>query len=446
MPHDTTELFPGSGIWPLLSPLPQNHTDPRGLVLNRPYRLEGRKGFVVREGFVLDCIRHLGLKRMAGISQLQFISGALVTDCMRDIAGRHTFLHTRLPHVLRAAVFHLYIAQSCKLDRDSVIVGVWSELMHDMFLCCGGDSWKASKQAELFDEDIAFAAKLLRGHLLGWNSLCEKYNFHPRETAYHVEAIVHGKGFGGAVHEVADTYSYIVGDLEAITQFVRRTGVSEFDAILAFASSCLWNIWTCVQREGDYLVVIDQEKLGNFIKLRALLWHGLYGSPSAKFLETFLRKVAYPYLLQVRAFRKSSLLKQGDRWLLRLIGKKMGFKPSAFERVDAVGSWPRMECFSSFQAAQVFEGQLAERGFLTVLASPDDFQKVGSKLGVYMVMDDAGEVAPFDGVGHPEKVDEIKALVASANVKNWYVYWVKSPRWSVALQTAWRLAREKWRL
>ncbi len=438
------ELYPGSGIWLLPLPKKWKH-DPKHWKRGNIYRLQGDLGFQVREGFVAEAIDKLGLKRMNQIRQLQFITGVFVGSSTCDHTGSHLFGHTRFPHVLRAAVLHLQILVKAGVeDRETVILGVWAELMHDMFLCAGGDSWKAFVQVDLFEEDNGFAGKLWQHHAKGWSELCQQHGLDPASSASRIEEIIHGQGLSGEIHEIADTASYILGDLEAMRKFVQRTGILNFNHILEFAASHEWDVWARIKLYGEKAVVQDLVRLGNFIQLRALLWQGLYNLPEAKFIELFLRNIAYPCLLEAKAFRKSSLLQKGDRWLLALLKKKLSLQ--SLERADFLGGrWPQVRRFDDLPAAQMFEAEMVAAGALTLLAKPTDFQRTSSKLRTYTVFGQDEEPRTFETEGPSEEVAEILEIVARANVGSHYVYYVREPNISLAMREAWRRARLRWK-
>lgn len=442
MSHKSVEIFPGSGI--TLLQIPTSHKDSNEWCLGAIVRLSGDVGFRVGPGFVADAIGLLGLGRMGDIHQLQFITGVMVGSDAHGVLGSHQFPHTRLPHVLRAAVLHLQILMRAGVqDRRTVILGVWAELMHDAFLCAGGDSWKGSVQVDLFEEDSNFVLKLWHYYAAGWTALCRRYGFDPVSSGTYVERIVHGKGQGGEIHEVVDTASYMLGDLRAIDEFVKRSGVKHFDEILQFAKVHAWDVWTDICLLSAKVVVQDAQKLGNFIQLRALLWRWLYSYPEAKFVELLLHNIVYPYLLQIRAFPKSVLLQKGDSWLLKILAKRMGLR--SVERIDLLGGWPNVQRFATQAEAQTFEAKLVAQGSVfTLLVGSHDIQQTSSKLGTYYVLSSEENLESFATAGNPQQVAVIVDLVESANEAVWYVFWVKSPALSRAMSEAWRQARLRW--
>ena len=216
--------------------------------LYRAYALGDRTFCVGPTGLVVDALNPVKLMRMEDIRQLQLLTSVCVDGRAKRAMAFHTFPHNRLIHNLRAGALHGIIGKACGLNQDELNVGVLADSMHDVFTCAGGDSWKdINHQKTLFDEDNDFAGKIFRYSGDGWRWLCKKHGLDPERAAQTVQEIVNGQGLRGEIHEIADTASYMLGDVEEIERACsRQKDIPQNFVEILRAARHSWDIWNCL--------------------------------------------------------------------------------------------------------------------------------------------------------------------------------------------------------
>jgi hypothetical protein len=443
---------PGQGLGGGLVLLPSNAVahSTGSFALYKAISVAGR-AFLLEPGLVADAMDALNLWRMDDISQLQTLTVVGVTDMATSLKLPHTFSHKRLVHNLRAGALHGPMAKRVGLSEKKTNLGVLADCMHDTFIPAGGDSWKGfAHQETIFDEDHNFAKKILQYYGPNWKKLCGKYGFDPEKTAQKMDDIVNGRGLQGQIHEIADTASYMLGDLEEIRKVYQRPDIAvsglggNFKALLFF-SEYQWDIWNYIKVQNGQLVVTDPWVLKNFLGLRARLWANLYQNPAAKFLELLTREIVYPYLLARNLIDLSDLPLQRDIWLYSLLEKEMGVVRDGWTRLDLLGEFPRRMAFAKWTEALEFEAKLHAEGAFTLVFSVEDFQTTKSKTDKYLVNDEDGKIVTFQEAWptSARRIDEI-ACWANSPLEPVNVCWVAKPTIPAGLCQAWEEARVRW--
>lgn len=410
----------------------------------KPYSLADR-AFLLEPGLVADATRSLNLLRMDDIHQLQILTVVEIGDGLKSLELPHRFQHKRLVHNLRAGALHGLMAQKCGLSEQEIDIGVLAECMHDNFTCAGGDAWKSiDHQGKIFDEDHEFAEKIFRYYGFGWLSLCWRYGFDPEKTAQEMQDIIDGHGLRGQIHEIADTASYMLGDLVEIKYAYERSGGQKFREIIR-ASEEEWDIWNHIRVASDRLVVTDQWVLTNFLKLRAVLWSNLYQNPAIKFLELLSREVVFPYLINHKKIDLSELPRQGDAWLQNLVEKEMGLSTGAWTRLDLLGGFPKYKSVVTWGLAMDFEDYLYASEAFTLVFSVGDFQATKSKTDKYFV-DGLDESIVTFKEANPSGAKLIEGIAqrVTSSAEKINVCWVERPVIPYNLRLAWEEARARW--
>jgi hypothetical protein len=418
--------------------------------LYKAISLAGR-AFLLEPGLVADAMDELNLWRMDDVSQLQNLTVAEISDSLRALELPHCFQHKRLVHNLRAGALHGLMAKQIGLSEKETAVGILADCMHDTFIPAGGDSWKGvDHQGTIFDEDHNFAKKILLYCSLGWGQLCLKYGFDPEKTVQEIDDIVNGCGLGGQIHEIADTASYMLGDLEEIKKISQRSdaaisGLGGNFRRLLFFSEYRWDVWNHIKVEDGQLVITNTPVLKNFLGLRARLWADLYQNPAAKFLELLAREVVYPFLLARNLVDLSKLPLQSDAWLYDFLETETGLARGSWTRLDLLGEFPQRMAFAKWNEALEFEAKLHGEGAFTLVFSVEDFQVTKSKTDKYLVKDDDGKIVTFQEACPTSawRIDEI-AYWANAPAELVNVCWVAKPLLPAGLCQAWEEARTRW--
>ncbi len=408
--------------------------------------------FSLGSGLLSDAIRLLCLDRsLKGRSQLQLLSWIGIEEVGSSIVGPHTFFHTRLEHSILVAVGH-HLMGAGKMSEMDLAVGSLAGLLHDVWLLPGGDSWKSANQQKatlgqlsMCDEDDGFMQKMLQLNGKEWRKLCKLYGLNAYNTLRDVQSIVWGNGLRGQIQEIADTASYMLGDLAEISAIASRHGARDFGNILGFANDNPWDIWHYTYLVGDKIVILKPEVLENFLWLRALLWGEMYNTPATKFLEVLMRKIVYPYLVEEGMADLKSLLKQDDAWLWNIVEETFGWPNDSVFNLDLLGGWPMRKEFNSKKEVLEFEKELRGKGCFTLVADPGDFQTSKSKTGKYNVLDKHGKAVSYS-LGFPEQSaaleEEFKARV---NTHRFQLYFVENPQnITPQFEEAWARAVHRW--
>ena len=411
------------------------------------------RAFMLEPGLVADAMDELNLWRMDGVGQLQNLTLVGITDFANSMELPHCFSHKRLVHNVRAGAVGGLIARKCGLSKKEMDKLALGESMHDTFIPAGGDSWKGlDHQGTIFDEDHNFVKKISEYYGAGWERLCCKYGFDPEKTAQEMDDIVNGRGLLGQIHEIADTASYMLGDLEEIAKVCKRPGVHlagglglNFQELLYCSSRLSWNVWDYIKVQDGQLVITKPWVLHNFLELRVRLWANLYNNPAAKFLELLARQIAYPFLLARNQVDLAKLPVQTDAWLHDLLEKEMGLDSKSWTRLDLLGKFPQRMTFATWAEALKFEAEKYAEGAFTLVFSVQDFQTTKSKIDKYLVNSKNGIVTFQEAwPTHARHIDRI-AQVANSPREPVNVCWVEKPVVPAGLCQAWEEARAKWR-
>ena len=400
-----------------------------------------------RLGLVNDVIIYTKLHRLENIRQLQFLSNLRVGG--RAIRGFYpqTFQHNRLSHSILVSALASGMAKRCGLEESHVNKLIVAGLLHDAFTCAGGDSWKdINQQGTLFDEDNDFANKIFRYFGDGWKTLCARYGWNPEQMAKEIAEIVAGNGLFGGIQEIADTASYMLGDMEEIKRAIRRRRNSQDFAQVLSASRHCWRIWNSVTVADGKIVVTDSIALNNFLTLRILLLANLYNHPQHKFLERLMLNIVYPYLVDKHAIKISELPTRDDKWLDRVIGRQMGWSVEQTRCLDLLGGFPKLKDFANTADALVWEEEKYRAGATTLIYEARQFQPTKLKTDKYFVLGQDGLPQTFANA-YPEHASAIGEITRHAMNPDHpvYVAWVDKPNISVNYRRAWEMARAKWK-
>jgi len=431
-------LFPGKAV----------KNSPRHCVPGAVYSLDERNAFCAElDGLAMDVMICAKLGRLEEIAQLQFLSTLRLNG--QGIRGLypHTFGHNRLVHSARVSALALVMAKSYGLsnsEKDKLTV---AGLLHDVFTCAGGDSWKdINCQGTLFDEDNDFAGKIFRYFGPSWKTLCARYGWNPETMAREIADIVAGKGLLGGVQEIADTASYMLGDLEEIRRAARRHKNPQDFARILQAAERPWDVWNHISVCGGKVMVTDPVTLNNFLMLRILLWVDFYQNPQHKFLERLMLNIVYPYLVDKKVIKISELPTKDDSWLYGVIGRQMGWADVRVRHLDLLGGFPKLKAFADMNEALAWEEEKYHAGAVTLIYDTRQFQPTKTKVDKYCVVGKDGRPQTF-AEAYPTHASAISQIArqATAPEKPIYVAWVEKPDISDNYRRAWESARARWR-
>lgn len=414
-----------------------------------------------KDGLIVDAWKLLGLDRLGGgdkhVRQLQFLTGHRVGRHTMSVAGPHVFTHTRWQHSLGVGGLMDALSQNLQMEEVDCRLAILSGASHDGATTAAGDAAKNlfqdDKQCRLFvDEDEQFLFTF-KEHNRGWKQLARQYEL-PPTSLFRMADGVRGFGLLGHLLNIADSSAYVsldVAELEADQRRIFGQRFSEYcplayREIFELASHQPCAFWKSVELRDGVPVVRDTKILGDFLKLRVLLWKMLYTSAATKYLEYLFIYVLAPYLLECGRIDITGFRRWDDTRLYHLIEEV--FEGAVATDLNALGQPPALELYSDKSSALKREKELVDRGAFTLLVACSRQQKIKTKTENYFVLTPSGSVYTYQKA-FPRQSETLKNLAeGSMQRSQWALYYVEyslfSPRMSTNLESAWSRARVKW--
>lgn len=334
-------------------------TDPVSIVPNMRYH---GIGYIVEdEGLIAEAIQTFGLSRLLGIKQLAYLHDPLTENSVPSVELH--FMHSRLLHSYDVSVVgNLVCANNPQLKSlESYLRTAF--ITHDALTPAGGDSTKLI-DPKAFDEDANYQ-NLLHGR--SWEQFSRKYNLKKDVLT----SIVNGQGLGGRVLDLADKSAYMARDLDSYLMRGSYNGpreyAEEYEGMrsLIKEDENLCALWKCAEVIGNKLVITDADFLYRFLKLRALLFRGLYYNPRSRKLECIITKKIITWAYQTSKLTREMLLSWTDSKLEELLRELTGFRTTFFSTESDV------EEYDSLEEAMAREESL--RDDESILVAIDDF-------------------------------------------------------------------------
>jgi len=293
-------------------------TDPLGIVPKFPYM---GFGYVIADsGIASEATQVFNLHRLHSIKQLSFLHDPVGTENDLKINGL-LFDHSRYCHVLDTYTVANLIDANLGINGSVGNTLGTTAISHDALTPAGGDSVKLI-DPQAFDEDAHYP-ELLDGP--AWNKYREQFGI-DRELL--IQTIL-GKGFLGRILDIADKSSYLARDVNAYL----GTATPQRDARnvhyytiadMVINDPYICAVWESARRYDGTLVFGNAERLGRFLKLRALMFRALYYNPYSRFFEYLIGKGVVKYLYMNGQVTREDLLKHEDYWLERKIDEVLG--------------------------------------------------------------------------------------------------------------------------
>lgn len=239
--------------------------------------------WIYTEDFLYKASQAFPTSRLAGIKQLSLLSWTgpdpekvIFTD----------FNHTRFEHTLVVAKLTEEILKQNGTANEDKEKAVVASILHDIATPAGGDPVKSVDPENLDEEEYWFDVLSDKG----WKFLEER-----RIGRGEIHQIIKNKGYLGEVLDIADRIQYVFKDLSQVIGDPSGRldggfwGVSTYEA----EDSIYRELSEIIRRNpklGDIyknvkistnkeLYFEDSEKLGEFLKIRALLHKYLYSNP-----------------------------------------------------------------------------------------------------------------------------------------------------------------------
>lgn len=396
------------------------------------------------DSFVGDVLRIPLVQRLFRIHQLQWLTWLRLQPGVVPRRGKsHRFKHNRLVHSLWSAVLRAAVNQILGITGPRALLGLLVELVHDFFTPAYGDILKVIAP-HLFDED-----DLIEGLFetdSAWKDLCDKHDLPPEALSTIFDAL-HGKGVDGQIHELLDTLSYVLNDLDGLHGAWERLGEgvpTYFGEAICSPISAALSVWQKVAIRGSDIFITDPEGLRDFLLLRVELWRNIYCHPGNKVLELIYRRVILPKLfLQQDRLARADLLCHDDDWLTAFIKEETGF--DGLETLTPPGDPSfQIDYHDSWAQGRQAEVQAAERGIFTVLTSIGGDQPVKPKLCFNAVGND-GLIRPFRE-SHPHLAQQVIDRAATPACPPIHLITLDHPErvFSPAMMEQWREIRKTW--
>jgi len=292
--------------------------DPLAIVPKFPYM---GFGYIVPDGgMAAEAAQVFHLHRLSGIKQLSFLHDPVLKENDRS-AGALMFEHTRYCHVLDTHAVANVIAENVGIKDGHLNTLLTAAISHDALTPAGGDSVKLVDPAA-FDEDAHYP-ELLVGEK--WGKYRERFNI-DRELL--VKTIM-GEGLLGHILDIADKSSYLARDVNAYLMTPNPKIDARYPNLSAVADIVIKDpyvcaVWESARKYNGSLVFGNAERLARFLKLRALMFRGLYYNPYSRFFEYLVGKGVVKYMYQNGLVSRHDLLREQDYWIEGKIDETLG--------------------------------------------------------------------------------------------------------------------------
>jgi len=386
-----------------------NGTEPCAIVPTMRYH---GIGYVVEDDDLVMAASHtFNLSRLRDIRQLAYLHDPLTENSAPSVELH--FMHSRWVHSLDVAVIaSLVVANNPELMGLKNHIRT-AAISHDALTPAGGDSTKLIDPVA-FDEDANYH-RLLHGEM--WVEFSKKYKLNSELLA----SMVQGNGIGGKVLDLADKSAYIARDLE---NYLIRGGYNgpreyalEYEGMkeIVKKNKNLCALWRCAKVVGDKLVISDADTLYQFLKLRALLFKGLYYNPRSRKLEAIVTKKIIAWAYHTGKLTLELLLRWTDLQLEAYLRHLIGFD------VTFLSTESDVEEYGSLEEANRREEEL--RSDESVLVAVDDFAP-STKCGTRsFAVQKGGKVSLFADA-YPYRTKKIRDMIRIKQRK-YLVYIVK---------------------
>lgn len=380
-------------------------TDPeyRPMVIQLRLPYAGFGFMVLQDGIIEDTCHAFGLYRLEHVRQLAFLHDPLAREGDGKSCGA-LFTQDRFEHIVNAPAFAQLMAVNLGLDEHDLRHLVVAATAHDALTPAGGDTTKLLGP-ELFDEDRHFRNVFRKP---GWQQFREKYGL--SETL--LEDTVQGNGLLGQLLDLSDKLSYVSRDANNFTDAFPHMrpatcyprGYYEICRLLD-TQPHVCTLWDSVELCDGQLAVGDADKLGCFLKLRALLFQQLYNNPRSRYCEFFLAVLTLRKLEQQGRLDKDKLLSMMDFELEELISQEVGI-PDAMHWLQFN---IQAEEYPTLTHASFRERQLRQAGIRAIVT--EDLSRQAST-GERIRVIHKGRTVPF-GEAFPCQARELRAILNS---------------------------------
>lgn len=364
--------------------------------------------YVILEGGLTEnAARAANLWRLQGIFQLAYLTDPVVSETGLEAYARR-FEHSALAHAFDTMAICKLIAYNNRHELShyrQLCLGL-SGLLHDDAIPAGRDGTKAIDPEGLCEErNIVEVLKNAK-----WDIFCRKRKFSTRRI---VKPIQGSNGVESTILTIADREAYVSRDASA---YLGRhcLGADEewgekYMTVYNFSqqhpSAC--SIWDDVYLSNGEVFFTDPVRLGNFLKLRALMQANLYYNYRGRSYEMTLNNVVVRYLYLRGKLSKKDLLQMNDHDLDNVIENFLGI-PYAMGIASSLGD-PFVETFKTADEALEREAWLVREEDVLFSVVDDAASKINPSTDL-LVKSLVGKIQPFYSA-FPEAAREIAEIV-----------------------------------
>ena len=276
-----------------------------------------------QSGLIDGLVKAFPLHRLGDIKQLGFIHQPPAARLgMEALANR--FSHDRLMHSIDVAVLTaIIIANNDTAFTDQECRNaVAAALLHDGRTPAGGDTTKLLSP-KVFDEDAKFSSLLDRND---WSRLQRDYGL-DRQLLID---IVQEKNLLGRIKDLADKIAYVSRDTFQLLMATRVVTPGQRDQVyddvqdLVEQHPFFGDLWETAMVADGELVLSDASRLGDFLRLRALLFRNLYLNPQSRYPQFIAAEMCMRAMYEDGILTAQNLLEMGDTELMRLMSAWLG--------------------------------------------------------------------------------------------------------------------------
>jgi len=272
-----------------------------------------RVGYAIHEGIVTDVARAYDLYRLERVRQLGLLEDPETES--ENIPMAFKFEHSRLLHSFDVMVCAMLLAWNNREwfekhpgYRDTLLVAA---LTHDVLTPAGGDTVKAI-DPPMFDEDLLYPNVFERASV---RAVCNSYGIDTRLLTQTVQ----GEEVLGCLLDIADKLAYTARDLYEFAGIgIGDSGWDERAPLRHEIEKCvghtlgICSLWHEISVNNQGVVCSSPERLGAFLRARALMFRNLYTHPEARYHESLVMRTLVSFLYETGRLTRDALLSMDD--------------------------------------------------------------------------------------------------------------------------------------
>ncbi len=231
-----------------------------------------------------EALTCLPMERSAHIKSLALIG---TTKATRGESNRKSFLTDRLLHSVGVGILASGIMRRNGFPETIQTAALIQGLSHDIATPAAGDATKKVDPDNL-DEETHWDTVMTQ----------DSWDFFERQGIEYsmINDAIHGQGTMGKVLDIADRITYVMQDLESMSNAVDGPYPHPSDIAMSIETlSPIGNLFTEVKISPDREVYFENpERLKRFLLLRSYLWRDLYRLPENQGRDLLFKRLIEP--------------------------------------------------------------------------------------------------------------------------------------------------------